>query len=87
MILPKKQLSISESLFGFGGFLLQKLDTPLTVDDLWEYYKDSYANKKYPVKFSFDQFIMTLDYLFIIGAIQRNEEGVLCYETSQSEGE
>lgn len=87
MILPKKQLSISESFFGFGGFLLQKLDTPVTVDELWEYYKDSYSNKKYPVKFSFDQFIMTLDYLFIIGAIRKDEGGLLCYETTQPESE
>lgn len=82
MILPRKQLSISESFFGFGGFLLQQLKTPVTVDELWESYKDFYANKKYPVKFSFDQFIMTLDYLFIIGAIKKNERGLLCYETA-----
>ena len=56
-------------------------------EDIWEYYKDSYANKKYAVKFSFDQFIMALDYLFIIGAIKRNERGLLCYEAAQSEGE
>ena len=44
MILPRKQLSVSESFFGFGGFLLQQLSVPATVDELWEYYKDSYAN-------------------------------------------
>lgn len=87
MILPRKQLSTSESIFGFGGFLLQQLDIPMTVDGLWEYYKDSYSNKNYPVKFSFDQFIMTLDYLFIIGAIKKNEGGLLCYETAQSKSE
>lgn len=80
MILPKKQLSLSESFFGFGGFLLQQLSEPMTIDELWEYYKDSYTNKKYQVKFSFDQYIMTLDYLFIIGAIKKDEKGVLCYE-------
>lgn len=82
MILPKKQLSLSESLFGFGAFLLQQLDTPTTVDDLWEYYKDSYANKKYLIKFTFDQFIMALDYLYIIGAIKQDERGMLCYEAA-----
>lgn len=82
MILPKKQLSLSESLFGFGAFLLQQLDTPTTVDDLWEYYKDSYANKKYLIKFTFDQFIMALDYLYIIGAIKQDERGMLCYEAT-----
>ena len=82
MILPKKHLSLSESLFGFGAFLLQQLDTPTTVDDLWEYYKDSYANKKYLIKFTFDQFIMALDYLYIIGAIKQDERGMLCYEAA-----
>ena len=82
MILPKKQLSLSESLFGFGAFLLQQLDTPTTVDDLWEYYKDSYVNKKYLIKFTFDQFIMALDYLYIIGAIKQDERGMLCYEAA-----
>lgn len=83
MILPKKQLSISESLFGFGAFLLNKLNSPTSIDDLWQYYKDSYVNKKYIVKFSFDQFIATLDYLYMIGAIIENEKGVVCNETEK----
>ena len=82
MILPKKQLSISESFFGFGAFLLQRLDVPVSIEELWEYYKDSYKSKKYPVKFSFDQYIMALDYLYIIGAVKKNERGLLCYETA-----
>lgn len=82
MILPKKQLSLNESLFGFGAFLLEHIGSPISIDDLWECYKNSYDNKKYPVKFSFDQFIMTLDYLYIIGAIKQNERGLLCYEVA-----
>lgn len=82
MILPKKQLSLNESFFGFGAFLLQYLSTPISIDELWECYKDSYVNKKYPIKFTFDQFIMALDYLYIIGAIRENERGKLCYETA-----
>ena len=83
MILPKKQLSVSESFFGFGAFLLQQLSKPMTIDDLWEYYKEEYSNKRYSTKFSFDQYIMALDYLFIIGAIEKNERGSLCYETDK----
>lgn len=30
-----------------------------------------------------DQYIMALDYLFIIGAIEKNERGLLCYETDK----
>ena len=42
MILPKKQLPLNESLFGFGAFLLEHIGTPISMDDLWEYYKNSY---------------------------------------------
>lgn len=80
MILPKKQISLDESYFGFGAFLLQKIQNPISIDNLWEYYKDCYDNKRYSIKFSFDYFIMTLDYLFIIGAIKIDERGLLCYE-------
>ena len=82
MILPKKQLSLSESYFGFGAFLLQQLDQPRSIDALWECYKEIYVARKYKVKFSFDQYILALDYLFIIGAIQVNGEGVLSYEAA-----
>lgn len=72
MILPKKHLSIEESLFGFGAFLLQKTTAPTSVERLWGLYNDSHINKEYSIKFSFDEFILTLDYLFIIGAIEIN---------------
>lgn len=45
MILPKKQLSLNESFFGFGGFLLQQLSEPMTIDELWEYYKEEYIKR------------------------------------------
>ena len=52
----------------------------MLVDELWECYKKFYLNGKYSVRFSFDQFIMTLDYLYIIGAIKKNERGKISYE-------
>ena len=76
MILPKKQLSVEESLWGFGGFLLQKLQKPVHADELWEYYKEV-----------FDQFVMALDYLYIIGAIKKDERGRISYETNQPDCE
>lgn len=79
MILPKKHLSIHESLIGFGGFLLTQLQQPLDVDSLWERYNNAYSKLKYPVKFTFDEFIIALDFLYMIGAIKSNK-GVLHYE-------
>lgn len=80
MILPKKHLGIEESLWGFGAFLLGQMKKPMSVDDLWKYYKECYSKNEYSVRFSFDQFIMTLDYLCIIGAVKLDEKGKLIYE-------
>ena len=79
MILPKKQLSIEESMIGFGGFLLGGLRESKTVDDLWYYYITALQKKEYHTRFSFDQFILVIDFLYMIGAI-RNDEGILTYD-------
>lgn len=80
MILPKKHISIEESLFGYGAYLLQHINKQTTVDNLWKIYLNEYQSSLYNTKFSFDQFVITLDYLFAIGAIETNDKGelVLC---------
>lgn len=83
MILPKKQLSIYESYFGFGAFLLGAIKEPILVDDLWKYYKDAYDKNIYPVLFGYDQFLLALDYLYIIGSICITENGLINRETSK----
>lgn len=76
MILPKKHLSLDESILGFGAFLLSQLsENEIFVDDLWKKYQDAYQTKAYPVAFGFDNFILTIDFLFIVGAIHLNNRG------------
>lgn len=81
MFLPKKQLSLYESYLGFGAFLLRKISKINRIEDLWEEYLLCYKNREYPVKFTFNQFVVALDYLFMIQAIRLNEEGEIVYET------
>ena len=81
MILPRKHLTIGESIFGFGAFLLNNVLEKITVDELWGKYREAYDNNVYPVAFSFDRFILTVDYLFIIGALDINEKGELVRAT------
>ena len=83
MILPEKHLSIYESFIGFGGYLLKLLNKPLTVDTLWKKYIDEYEKKLYPVKFSFDRFLIALYFLYMIVEIDSNE-GVLYREINKS---
>lgn len=81
MILPKKHLSLPESYLGFGAYLLEQLIKPMDVDSLWKCYSKALNSNKYQISFSFDDFILVLDFLFIVGAI-KEKKGVLSYEVS-----
>ena len=81
MILPRKHLTMDESIFGFGAFLLNNMPEKITVDELWRKYLAAYDKNTYPVVFSFDRFVLTLDFLFIIGALNMNEKGELVRAT------
>ena len=79
VILPKKHLTLDESYLGFGAFLLASLNNGEDVDSLWKTYTSAFGRNQYLVKFSFDEFIIVIDFLFIIGAI-RTEKGRLYRE-------
>ena len=57
---------------------------PIFVEDLWDRYRDDLRNGKYKANFSFDQFVMTLDYLYIIKGIELDERGCLVYAANKS---
>ena len=64
MILPNKITSVDKSLLGIGAKLLRVLNDPLTVSQLWEFSKRTLSLN------SFQYFILTLDFLYAIGAIR-----------------
>jgi len=78
MILPTKHIRISESLIGLGGYLLKLLKEPMTIDDLWIKYS-KYNNKKYPAYHNFDNLVLSLNLLYILGIIEINNNGELYY--------
>lgn len=80
MILPSKHIRLAESLFGLGGVLLGFLKTPLSIDEIWHKFSKINNSKRYPAYHSFDNVILALDYLFLIGAISLNDEDkiVIC---------
>ena len=63
MILPTKHLDISRSLIGLGAETLLIIDRPQTVSTLWE--KSKYVKGMR----TFETFTLTLDFLYLIGAI------------------
>lgn len=71
MILPTKHLSQDRAMLTVGARLLACLTAPMTVSALWETVSrqgksDDPANNA----LHFDTYVLTLDLLFLIGAIE-----------------
>lgn len=77
MIMPAKHINFSQSLLGFGSYILQKLDIPKSVDELWEQYQKDLKDKLYFSTHSFDNLLMTLMFLYSIGIIEEDNGKVL----------
>lgn len=63
MIMPTKHVSLDRSLLGIGAILLPRCGHPVTVTSLWNRVKGQ------PSVGSFEQFVLALDLLFVLGAI------------------
>lgn len=72
MIMPSKHINFSQSLLGFGSYLLSKLKTPKSVDDLWIEYQGDLKNDFYSAPHSFDSLNLALIFLYSINAIKEN---------------
>lgn len=74
MILPTKHIPESHSLLGVGGTILALLDErEATISSLWASFQEA---RREQGTVSFDWFILGLDLLFALGAIEL-DRGVL----------
>lgn len=64
MIMPTKHISINKSLIGVGGLILSHLKRPNTISNLWN------TLRKHPDVVTFERFILTIDMLYAIGAVE-----------------
>ena len=63
MILPDKNIKLEYSLLGCGAALLLEINEPQTLSLLWD------KVKKHDGLISYEKFLLTLDYLYMIKAI------------------
>jgi len=80
MILPKKHISLSESIFGLSSVILSLIHKPITFDELWFSFQRVNNTVALPVNHDLDNFILGLTFLYSIGAIKEDERGriMLC---------
>lgn len=64
MILPTKHTPETITLLGLGATVLDNLKTPRTINDVWT------LIRKKEDSVSYCYFILALDFLYIIGAIE-----------------
>ncbi len=69
MLMPTKHINFSQSLLGFGSYLLGKLDKPKSVDDLWVEYQNDLKSELYASVQSFDNLVLSLIFLYGINSI------------------
>jgi hypothetical protein len=73
MILPSKHLSQDRALLTVGAAILRHLSRPVTVSALWEQLSSSAGDHKAPAPLRYDGFVIALDLLFLIGALDLRE--------------
>ena len=73
MILPSKHVSQDRALLTVGAVILRHLSHPVTVSALWEQMPRSARDLKAPSPLRYDAFVLALDLLFLIGALELRE--------------
>lgn len=70
MILPTKHIRPDRALIGVGYEILTILKEPMTMSNLWNEIRSrrSVLSPSSPITYSW--FVLALDFLFIIGAVQ-----------------
>lgn len=73
MILPSKHLSQNRALLTVGAVILRNLSGPVTVSALWEQVSRSSRDQSTPLPLHYDAFVLALDLLFLMGAVELHE--------------
>ena len=73
MILPSKHLPQDRALLTVGAAILRQLSYPVTVSSLWEQMPRAVVHQKASSPLRYDGFVLALDLLFLIGAIELRE--------------
>lgn len=77
MVFPHKHVRLSESLLGLGSFVLETLDAPKTIDTVWKDYSEVNDTARFPAYHTFEHVVLTVVFLYSIGAIEEDELGKL----------
>jgi hypothetical protein len=72
MILPSKHLSPDRAILTVGARILEHLPQAKTVSALWEELPRSSDGRPEAPQLRYDAFVLALDLLFLMGAVELN---------------
>ena len=73
MILPSKHISQNRALLTVGAKILQQLSRPVTISALWEQMSLRSRDRTEPPALRYRTFVLALDLLFLMNAIELRE--------------
>lgn len=78
-LLPEKHVRTSESLIGLGAIVLSLVkNDSMNLDKLWsEFKKTDVIGRRIHGSVTLDKVVLTLDFLFSIGAVSLSQEGYI----------
>lgn len=76
MIFPNKYLKFTNSLINLGALIIKNMKKNIwhSADEIWREIKLEANFKQY----TFNDFILALDFLFAVNGISINSEGKIC---------
>lgn len=77
LLIPTKHTRISDSLISLGALILGALKEKRSIDSLWSIINASFNTSAYPSRHTYTNFLLTIDYLYSIGAVESDEKGNL----------
>ena len=81
-LLPDKHVGFSESLLGLGALVLQRLDRPKTLDELWQELRHHPSIRdRANGTIRLETLSLAVTVLFCIGATRLNSDGKVEHET------
>jgi hypothetical protein len=73
VILPTKYLPHDRALIGVGAEILNQLKQPRSISELWECVREDRETRPTATPLSFDWFILALNLLYAISAIEYSQ--------------
>jgi hypothetical protein len=75
MLMPNKHIRVAESILGLSAYLLSLLKEPASLDDVWIKFQKTNNTPSFPAHQGFDNFVLAMDLLYTIGAIETDQKG------------